>query len=162
MPESGPVIEQGSRVTLHFSLALVDGTLIDGNFDSVPASFVMGDGTLLPGFEAALLQLAAGASIEVMLPPNKAFGEVNPDNVQVLPRSRFASLLANTTDPVVSGTVLSFADAGGFEIPGVVRSIDEDCLVVDFNHPLAGREICFRADILSVVPAGVQVMEIRE
>ena len=149
-------------MTLHFSLALADGTLIDGNFDSVPASFVMGDGTLLPGFEVALLQQESGASIDVLLPPEQAFGAVNPDNVQVLPRSRFASLLANTTDPVVAGTVLSFADAGGFEIPGVVQSIDEDCLVVDFNHPLAGREIRFRADILSVVPAGVQVMEIRE
>lgn len=149
-------------MTLHFSLALADGTLIDGNFDSVPASFVMGDGTLLPGFEVALLQQESGASIDVLLPPEQAFGAVNPDNVQVLPRSRFTSLLANTTDPVVAGTVLSFADAGGFEIPGVVQSIDEDCLVVDFNHPLAGREIRFRADILSVVPAGVQVMEIRE
>lgn len=149
-------------MTLHFSLALADGTLIDGNFDSVPASFVMGDGTLLPGFEVALLQQASGASVDVLLAPEQAFGAVNPDNVQVLPRSRFASLLANTTDPVVAGTVLSFADAGGFEIPGVVQSIDEDCLVVDFNHPLAGREIRFRADILSVVPAGVQVMEIRE
>ena len=149
-------------MTLRFSLSLADGTLIDGNFDGAPASFVVGDGTLLPGFEAALLQHAAGASIDELLPAEQAFGAVNPDNVQVLPRARFASLLANTTDPVVAGTVLSFADAGGFELPGVVRSIDENCLVVDFNHPLAGREIRFRADIVSVVPAGVQVMEIRE
>ena len=64
-------------------------------------------------------------------------------------------------DAVVEGTVLSFADAGGFEIPGVVKSIDEDTLVVDFNHPLAGREIRFNAHILAVLPRGVQVMEIR-
>ena len=57
--------------------------------------------------------------------------------------------------------MLSFADAGGFEIPGVVKSIDEDTLVVDFNHPLAGREIRFKAQIISVIPADVQVMEIR-
>ncbi len=151
----------GGRVTLHFSLALIDGTVIDSTFDKAPARFVVGDGSLLPGFEARLLGQTAGSRVDCVLPAEQAFGPVNPDNVQVLPRSKFKSLLANSTDPVIEGTVLSFADAGGFEIPGVVRSIDEDCLVVDFNHPLAGREIRFTAEILSVIPAGVQVMEVR-
>lgn len=155
------LIEQGSRVTLHFSLSLTDGTLIDGNFDKAPATFVMGDGSLLPGFEATLLRHGPGAKIAALLAADEAFGQVNPDNVQVLPRAKFARLLANSTDPVGAGTVLSFADAGGFEIPGVIRSIDEDCLVVDFNHPLAGRDIRFNAEVISVIPAGVQVMEIR-
>lgn len=155
------VIGAGSRVTLHFSLALKDGTLIDSNFDKAPATFVMGDGSLLPGFEAVLLNCPAGTKVDVLLPAEQGFGAVNPDNVQVLPRRKFARLLANSTDPVVEGTMLSFADAGGFEIPGVVLSIDEDTLVVDFNHPLAGREIRFNADIISVIPANVQVVEIR-
>ncbi len=155
------VVGAGSRVTLHFSLTLKDGTLIDSNFDKPAATFVMGDGSLLPGFEAALLNHGAGATIDVLLPVEESFGAVNPANVQVLPRRKFAGLLANSTDPVVEGTMLSFADAGGFEIPGVVKSIDEDTLVVDFNHPLAGREIRFKAQIISVIPADVQVMEIR-
>lgn len=154
-------IAEGARVTLHFSLALSDGTLIDSNFDKAPANFVMGDGSLLPGFEEALLGAVSGQHVDVLLPVEKSFGAVNADNVQVLPRRKFAALLANSTDPVVEGTVLSFADAGGFEIPGVVKSIDEDTLVVDFNHPLAGREIRFNAHILAVLPQGVQVMEIR-
>lgn len=159
--DSGARVGIGSRVTLHFSLSLADGTVIDSNFDKAPASFVVGDGSLLPGFEATLLHRSAGAKIDVLLPVEESFGEVSPENVQVLPRRKFAGLLANSTDPVVEGTVLSFADAGGFEIPGVVKSIDEDCLVVDFNHPLAGREIRFKAEIVSVLPAGEQVMEIR-
>jgi len=154
-------IAAGARVTLHFSLALADGTLIDSNFDKAPANFVMGDGSLLPGFEEALLGAVSGQRVDVLLPVEKSFGAVNADNVQVLPRRKFAALLANSTDPVVEGTVLSFADAGGFEIPGVVKSIDEETLVVDFNHPLAGREIRFNAHILAVLPQGVQVMEIR-
>jgi FKBP-type peptidyl-prolyl cis-trans isomerase SlpA len=163
MPESlvQSRIAEGARVTLHFSLALSDGTLIDSNFDKAPANFVMGDGSLLPGFEEALLGAVSGQYLDVLLPVEKSFGAVNADNVQVLPRRKFAALLANSTDPVVEGTVLSFADAGGFEIPGVVKSIDEDTLVVDFNHPLAGREIRFNAHILGVIPQGVQVMEIR-
>lgn len=155
------LVAAGSKVTLFFSLELTDGTLIDSNFDKSPASFAMGDGSLLPGFESALLGAAAGDSIEVLLSQEQGFGAVNPDNVQVLPRRKFARLLANSTDPVVEGTMLSFADAGGFEIPGVVKSIDEDTLVMDFNHPLAGREILFKAKLVSVIPADVQVMEIR-
>lgn len=155
------VVGAGSRVTLHFSLTLADGTLIDSNFDKAAATFVMGDGSLLPGFEAALLNHGAGEKIDVLLPVEQSFGATNPANVQVLPRRKFAGLLANSTDPVVEGTMLSFADGGGFEIPGVVKSIDEDTLVVDFNHPLAGREIRFNAQIISVIPADVQVMEVR-
>lgn len=154
-------IETGARVVLHFSLALVDGTVIDSNFDQAPACFLVGDGSLLPGFEQTLLHLCAGDTVDVLLSPEQAFGAINPKNVQTLPRHKFKALLANSTDPVDVGTVLSFADPGGFEIPGVVQSIDEETLVVDFNHPLAGRDIHFMAKIVAVTPKGVQVMEIR-
>lgn len=154
-------IGPGCRVTLHFSLELADGSVVDSNFEGTPGTFTMGDGSLLPGFEAALTGLQVDEVVDVLLPAEQAFGEVNAGNVQVLPRQRFAALLANSTDPVQPGTVLSFTDAGGFEIPGVVKSIDDATLVVDFNHPLAGREIRFKARILSVVPADVQVMEIK-
>lgn len=156
-----PCVAHGSKVTLNFSLALKSGEIVDSNFDKSPATFVVGDGSLLPGFEEALLNHRAGDCIDVLLPAEKSFGETNRDNVQVLPRNKFSGLLANSTDPVEEGTVLSFTDPGGFDIPGVVKSIDEDTLVVDFNHPLAGREIQFRAQIHSVIPSGVQVMEIK-
>lgn len=168
MPDTGVYIPQesaariapGARVTLHFALTLPDGSEIDSNFDRSPATCVMGDGNLLPGFEAALMGAAAGDSIEVTLPAAQAFGEVNPENVQNFPRQRFAGLLANTTDPVEPGTVLSFADSGGNEIPGVIKQIGELTVVIDFNHPLAGRDIVFRAEIISVIPAGVQAVKI--
>lgn len=154
-------IGDGARVTLHFSLSLPDGEVIDSNFDKQPASFKVGDGNLLPGFETALMGLAAGQSIEVLLPAEQAFGAVNPDNVQSLPRQQFAGLLANTTDPVEPGTVLAFTDAGGNDIPGVVRQIGELMVVIDFNHPLAGRDIVFKAQIISVIPAGTQPVRIQ-
>lgn len=153
-------IADGARVTLHFALSLPDGSEIDSNYGKAPASFRVGDGNLMPGFEAALIGAAAGDAISVLLPAAQAFGEVNPDNVQSFPRQRFAGLLANTTDPVEEGTVLSFADSGGNEIPGVVKQIGELSVVIDFNHPLAGRDILFRADIISVIPAGTQAIRL--
>ena len=153
-------IADGARVTLHFSLALPEGEIIDSNFDQQPATFVVGDGNLLPGFESALKGLAAGDQTEVILPAEQAFGAVNPDNVHSLPRQQFAGLLANTTDPIEPGTVLAFADSGGNDIPGVVKEIGELMVVIDFNHPLAGRDIVFKAQIISVIPAGIQTVKI--
>lgn len=163
MPETEdrPVIGPGARVTLHFSLALTDGTEIDSNYDREPASFVVGDGSLLPGFEEALAGHVPGDSVRVRLPQERAFGAVNPDNVQTFARDRFARLIDSSPEPVEPGTVLAFADGAGNDIPGVVQSIDDKLMVVDFNHPLAGREIDFSADIVAVVPAGVQAVEVR-
>lgn len=163
MPEAEErtAIGPGARVTLHFSLALTDGTEIDSNYDREPASFVMGDGSLLPGFEAALTGHVPGDSVRVRLPQEQAFGAVNPDNVQTFARDRFARLIDSSPDPVEPGTVLAFADGAGNDIPGVVQSIDDTLMVVDFNHPLAGREIDFSADIVAVIPAGVQAVEVR-
>lgn len=158
---SSTCIAGGTRVTLHFALALQDGSVIDSNYDTAPASFVVGDGSLLPGFEALLLGKSAGDRVRETLPADRAFGAVNPDNIHTLPRQRFASLLANTTDPLAAGTVLAFADGGGNSIPGVIVSIDEEVLVVDFNHPLAGRDIVFSADIITVIPAGVQSVKVQ-
>ncbi|MDT8427161.1 MAG: peptidylprolyl isomerase [Pseudomonadales bacterium] len=160
--QSVPVcIDAGARVTLHFSLALLDGSVIDSNYDKDAASFVVGDGSLLPGFEALLLGKSAGDRVRATIPAGQAFGEVNPDNIHSLPRQRFAGLLANTTDPLTAGTVLAFADGGGNSIPGVIVRVDEEVLVVDFNHPLAGRDIVFSADIITVIPAGVQSLKVQ-
>jgi len=158
---ASPVVCEGARVTLHFSLSLPDGTEIDSNYGKAPATFRVGDGNLLPGFEAALLGAGQGASVSVTLPPEQAFGAINPDNVQSFPRQSFAGLLANTTDPVEEGTVVSFADAGGNEIPGVLRQIGELHVLIDFNHPLAGRDILFTADILSVIAPGTEAVRIQ-
>ena len=64
-----PAIQQGSLVTLHFALALQDGSVVDDNFAGEPASFKIGDGNMLPGFEAQLNGLRAGEEIEKVLAP---------------------------------------------------------------------------------------------
>ena len=77
--------------------------------------------------------------------PEKAFGMPNPNNVQRLPRGTFA-----TDVELEEGLVMSFADAANSELPGVIRSFDDEIVEVDFNHPLAGRELVFEVQILSV------------
>jgi FKBP-type peptidyl-prolyl cis-trans isomerase SlpA len=159
--ESELAIEQGSLVEMHFSLALESGELIDSNFAGKPARFRIGDGNVLPGFEETLLGLETGMEAEKLIPAEQAFGLVNPDNRQTFPIAKFQHLLDDDLIPTEIGSVVSFRDPGGGELPGVIASIDEHRVVVDFNHPLAGKSILFRAKILSVVAADVEAVSIK-
>jgi len=142
-----------SRVTLHFSLRLADvepdgeGEVaeLENTFDDEPAQLVIGDGSLLPGFERRLLGLKAGDRERFHMLPVDGFGHPRPDNVQRVPRSRFADGL----DPE-PGAVLGFVDASGSEVPGIVEGVEGDQVVVNFNHPLAGRELLFEVAIIAV------------
>ncbi|WP_101759655.1 FKBP-type peptidyl-prolyl cis-trans isomerase [Oceanicoccus sp. KOV_DT_Chl] len=139
------VISEASRVTLNFSLKLEDGSVIDSNFDKKAVSFAMGDGSLLAGFEKKLLGLSAGQQQQFSVLPEEGFGQPNPNNIQRFGRKDFAEDME-----LVEGMVISFADAAQSELPGVVKSVIGDEVVVDFNHPLAGKIIQFEVSIVAV------------
>jgi FKBP-type peptidyl-prolyl cis-trans isomerase SlpA len=158
---SNSKIEAGSLISLHFSLSLPSGESIDSNFDKPAASFRLGDGSMLPGFEQQLLGHTIGDEIEARLKAEQAFGEINPANKHRLPIAKFKNLLEDDLIPTEVGAVVSFKDAGGFDLPGVIIAISASTIVVDFNHPLAGKDIIFRARIVSVIDAGVDAVEIK-
>ena len=141
-------VGKGTRVYLNFSLSLDDGDVIDTNFGGEMVSFVVGDGSLLPGFERRLFGMCGGERSVSQLEPEDAFGMHNPMNVQELDRSDFDDDLE-----VSDGLVVSFADASGAELPGVVTGVDDESVQVDFNHPLAGRRIHFEVEIHRVEAA---------
>jgi FKBP-type peptidyl-prolyl cis-trans isomerase SlpA len=140
------VVKKDSRVTLHFELSLEDGQIVDSNFEQAPASFVFGDGSLLPDFELALLGMSAGEEASYVMSPEKAFGAHNESNVQRMPRSQFSMDLEE-------GMVVSFADMSKNELPGVIADIGEKEVLVDFNHPLAGRSLTFKVQIVAIEAA---------
>lgn len=137
-------IGPGTRVMLYFSLSLGTGELVDSTGDK-PAVFMVGDGNLLPGFENAIFGLTAGTSRSVLVTAEKGFGPRNSENVQMMKRGDFGSDIE-----LSEGLMVSFADPQKSELPGVVRRILGDMVEVDFNHPLAGRDITFEVEIVSV------------
>ncbi len=141
------VIGEGTEITLHFSLKLDSGEVIDSNFDGDPATFVMGDGNMLPGFEQKLEGMSVGEQESFMIKPEDGFGQSNPNNFQTMPRDQFDDV------ELVEGLMMSFADAQKAELPGVVSAFDDETVTIDFNHPLAGREIVFEAKIVAIAPA---------
>ena len=116
-------IESNTRVTLNFSLSLENGEEVDSNFGADPVSFVMGDGSLLPGFERRLLGMRPGDEAEFRIPPAEGFGEPQDDNVQSLPRRDFDE------ESLAPGMLFSFADAAGGEVPGMVSEVDEETVI---------------------------------
>jgi FKBP-type peptidyl-prolyl cis-trans isomerase SlpA len=137
-------IAPDTRVTLHFSLLLDSGEEIDTTRRGRPATFTVGDGSLLPGFEQALMGLTAGADEQLRIPAADAFGQPREENVRLIPREQFRQDIV-----LEPGVVVSFASTGG-ELPGVVRSLQGDLVAVDFNHPLAGRNLILDVTILKV------------
>jgi FKBP-type peptidyl-prolyl cis-trans isomerase SlpA len=137
-------ITETSTVSLNFNLSLDDGQLVDGNMDKDAASFKIGDGTLLPGFEIKLLGMKAGDTGDFIIDPVNGFGVPNINNVQLFSRSQFSGMALEI------GTVVSFSDAAKAELPGVVKSIEGDQIEVDFNHPLAGKSLRFEVKIVDV------------
>ena len=133
------------EVTLHFALKLENGDVVDSTFDKQPATFKVGDGNLLPGFEQALYGFKAGDKRSVQVQPEQGFGQPNPQNVQDMKRKDFPVDM-----PVAPGLMVSFADAQGAELPGVISRVEGDWVSVDFNHPLAGRTLMFEVQILNV------------
>ena len=135
-------------VTLHFSLVLEDGHIIDSNFESEPATFSVGDGNLLPGFESTLIGLVNGDEREFTIPPEQAFGQHNPQNVQAVERGNFDQ------EELELGAMFSFQNGDG-ELPGVIADVDDNEVMIDFNHPLAGKNIIFQVKIIDIAPQNI-------
>ncbi|MCP5019062.1 MAG: FKBP-type peptidyl-prolyl cis-trans isomerase [Ketobacter sp.] len=149
-------IGPGKRVTLHFSVLLMDGSVVDTTKQRAPATFTVGDGNLLPGFEQSVFGLKAGDKRSIVLEAENAFGPHNPDNIQTMRRGAFSRDMA-----LEPGLIVSFADKSKAELPGLIQSVTEDQVVVDFNHPLAGKDLTFQVEIINVVDADSQAVQLQ-
>lgn len=148
-------IQIGSHVRMHYSLRLQDGTPVESTVeDDEPIEFRLGDGTLTPGLEIALLGLQQGARQSLEIEPGIAFDLPDAANVHVLFRSDFGGSEVSASDDsqlvLESGQVVEFQSPNGQTIMGTIASVNTDTVEVDFNHPLAGRVVIFDVEILHV------------
>ncbi len=145
------------EITLHFAVRLISGEEIDSTFGKEPATFVWGDESLPENFERSLLGLKAGDKRSVYISAEEGFGEPNPENIQHFRRDTFPD-----QEVLAPGVVMQFEDAAKSELPGVITAVDDEWVTVDFNHPLAGRDLTFEVEIIEVKHAAVeQIVELR-
>lgn len=150
--EQTPRVHAGSFLTLHYRLSLADGGGdVISTFDGKPATIQLGAGQLAEPLERLLHGMAEGAQAVFDIVPDEAWGPRNPELVQRLSRE-FFDANADPESNYSAGDVIDLARPdGGGRFAGVIRAIDDNTVVVDFNHPLAGHPVRFEVRILGVL-----------
>lgn len=135
----------GDTVSVHYTGTLEDGTVFDTSRERDPLEFTLGEGRVLPGFESAVLGLEPGDSASTTIPPEKGYGERREDLVLTVPREQ----LPDTIEPK-PGQQLEMRTPDGRALPVTVVQADDRVVLLDANHPLAGRELRFELELVGI------------
>lgn len=137
-------VHAGSLVTLRYRLSCGEQVLVS-TMEDRPSTFQLGTGELAPPLEACLLGLAVGVQQSFELPPN-AFGAHNEQLVRRVARDTLPA-----TASIEPGATLTVAIAPGQQASGLIREFDADSVMLDLNHPLAGKSVRFDVDVIGVL-----------
>ena len=139
-------VENGQTVNLHYVGTLEDGTEFDSSRTRNEAMSVeVGSGKLIPGFEEALSGMSVGEVKSVTIEPTQAYGDVSSEAYQTVPRSAFPPEFTFEEGATVQGR-----NPMGHSMTAKIESVSEESVVLDFNHPLAGKTLNFEIELLSI------------
>ena len=146
---SGPTARPGDRVLLRYALRIENGMVIVSNLeDAEPETIRLGDGTLAPGLEEAVIGLAEGQRRRERLAPEAGFGQTDPALVHDL------ALNDLPVEPALrAGTLMEFSLPDGRTLAGHVLEVGSQYARVDFNHPLAGHAVEFDVELVRILPS---------
>lgn len=153
-PDTAPVVEPGSFLTLHYRMAAPGGASIISTFDGKPATLSLGSGQLSPAIEQRLLGLPEGTRATFQLAAGEAFGERSPELVQWVAR-KLLNQLGDPDERYSVGDVVQFPTPDGMgQYAGAVQQVndgDDAAVQFDFNHPLAGQPVEFEVHVIGVL-----------
>jgi FKBP-type peptidyl-prolyl cis-trans isomerase SlyD len=131
-------------VSIDYTLT-VDGQVVDTTEDDEPLYFLQGHQNIIPGLERELLGMKIGDSKQVIVAASDAYGEIDPDNIIDVPRSEFPDEI-----PLEPGTELEVKNSDGEVLSATINEANKDTVKLDFNHPLAGKELTFDITIVDL------------
>lgn len=140
-----PKVKNGDTVSVHYHGKLKDGTTFDSSEGREPLEFKVGAGQVIKGFDKALEGMEPGEKKTVDIPVEEAYGEAAKENFVEFPKSDFPKDLK----PEV-GLQLHLSDNQGNHYPVVVSEVKEESVVLDANHPLAGKDLVFEIELVSI------------
>ncbi len=135
------MIQNGSTVNVHYTGRLTNGEVFDSSEGREPLSFTMGTGQIIPGFESALVGKNVGDKVTVNIAPQDAYGEYRKDLLVEVEKS-------NMPGPVEVGQSLQAQAQNGSPLQVTVAEVHENHVVIDGNHPLAGKELIFDIEVV--------------
>ncbi len=138
--------KKGDTVKVHFTGRLEDGTVFDTSVEREPYEFTIGKSRIVPGFAEAVVGMKPGDSKTIEIPAEKAYGPHRQDMVVNVDRDK---LPANLNPEV--GQRLQINQADGQKIPATVIEVSASQVILDANHPLAGKDLIFDIQLINIV-----------
>jgi FKBP-type peptidyl-prolyl cis-trans isomerase SlyD len=137
-------VQDGQVVSMDYTLH-VDGEMIDSSAGQEPLEFLQGAGNIIPGLEQELYGMAVGESKKVIIQPEEGYGELDPDAFVEIPKEQFPSEI-----PLEIGVELQVTNEDGQPMSARIDEVTDESVTLDFNHPLAGKELHFDVKVVGL------------
>ena len=135
--------KENSVVAIEYEVKEAGTTeIVDTNKGAQPLEFITGKGQIVPGLENALVGMAKGESGDIKVDAADAYGEMNPEAIQTIPKDQFEGI------ELTEGMMLYGQGEGGQTVQVVVKSFTDEDVTIDYNHPLAGKNLMFTVTVL--------------
>ena len=142
-------IQENQVVSIEYEVR--DGDkVVDSNMGGAPLVFMYGKGQIIPGLENGIKDMNIGDKADILVKPEDAYGEYNAEATQEVPKDQFAGI------ELTEGMTLYGQGEDGATVQVVVKEIKDDSVIIDFNHPLAGKELMFTVAINNVRDASAE------
>jgi FKBP-type peptidyl-prolyl cis-trans isomerase SlyD len=141
------VVKDGSVVSLQYTLSGEDGKTIESNKGKEPLKYTHGTRQIVPGLEKNLTGMKTGEEKRVQVKPEDGYGPVDPKGFQEFPKEKIPA------EALKVGTVLVAKGPQGQQVPVRVHEIKEKTVILDLNHPMAGKTLVFDVKVLDIQPA---------
>ena len=130
-------IQEGSQVSFEYTLSDETGTVIESSKGKQPMSYIHGKSQIIPGLEKELSGMKVGEEKKIQVKPEDGYGRVNPDAFQEVPKDKLPP------EALKVGTMLMAQGSQGQGVPVRVHEIKDTTVIMDFNHPMAGKTLSF-------------------
>jgi len=141
------VVKDGMLVSMEYTLKGTDGKVIDSSKGKEPLKYVHGQKSMIPGLEKELTGMKVGSEKNVTVKPEDAYGPRNPNAVQEIPKEKIPP------NALKVGAVLQGQDDQGRPMLARIQEIKDKAVVIDMNHPMAGKTLVFNIKIVDIQPA---------
>jgi len=144
-------IKNGDKVKVDYTGTLEDGTVFDTSEGKQPLEFEVGSGQLIKGFDTAVVGMEKGDEKEITLQPAEAYGEPNPQMMQKVPKDKLPA--PPDGQELKVGMMLAVGMPNGQQMPAKIAEVTDTEVIIDINHPLAGKVLNFKIKVVDVTAA---------
>jgi peptidylprolyl isomerase len=139
------MIREGQFAAIHYAGTLDDGQTFDSSFGGQPFEFQVGSGSVIPGLERAVIGMKVGDEKDVSMEPDEAYGEYDESLIHRVPKDEMKA----NFEPK-EGMAISVMLENGAKVPAFIKEISNAEIVIDLNHPLAGKTLHFHIKVIDI------------